>query len=100
RWSKRIFSPVLDALLIYASMYWLTDFWENNVKADEGTVYPAIFLQLIVPLFTAVWVGAAYFSGAYDKPFRPSRLIRGLLFGTVVIAAIYAFFPPELRFSR
>jgi GT2 family glycosyltransferase len=100
RWSKRIFSPVMDALLIYASMYWLTDFWENNVKADEGTVYPAIFLQLIVPLFTAVWVGAAYFSGAYDKPFRPGRLIRGLLFGTMVIAAIYAFFPPELRFSR
>jgi len=100
RWSKLFFSPVLDAALIYGGMYLLTDFWENNIKIAEGTVYPAIFMQAIVPAFVAIWVGSAYFSGAYDKPFRPSRLIRGLLFGTIVIAAIYAFFPPELRFSR
>lgn len=100
RWSKLFFSPVLDAALIYGGMYLLTDFWENNIKIAEGTVYPAIFLQAIVPAFVGIWVLSAYFSGAYDKPFRPSRLIRGLLFGTVVIAAIYAFFPPELRFSR
>lgn len=100
RWSKLFFSPVLDAVLIYGGMYLLTDFWENNIKIAEGTVYPAIFLQAIVPAFVGIWVMSAYFSGAYDKPFRPSRLIRGLLFGTVVIAAIYAFFPPELRFSR
>ncbi len=100
RWSKLFFNPVLDAVLIYAGMYLLTDFWENNIKIAEGTVYPAVFRQAIVPAFVGIWVLSAYFSGAYDKPFRSSRLIRGLLFGTVVIAAIYAFFPPELRFSR
>lgn len=100
RWSKLFFNPVLDAVLIYGGMTVLTDFWENNIKIAEGTVYPAIFLQAIVPAFVGIWVLSAYFSGAYDKPFRPSRLLRGLLFGTVVIAAVYAFFPPELRFSR
>ncbi len=100
RWSKVFFNPVLDAGLIYTGMYFLKDFWENNVKVAEGTVYPAVFMQGIVPAFVVIWVLSAYFSGAYDKPFRPARLIRGLLFGTVVIAAVYAFFPPELRFSR
>jgi GT2 family glycosyltransferase len=100
RWSKLFFSPVLDVALIYGGMYVLTNFWENSIKIAQGTVYPAIFLQAIVPTFVGIWVLSAYFSGAYDKPFQASRLIRGILFGTIVIAAIYAFFPPELRFSR
>jgi O-antigen biosynthesis protein len=100
RLSKLFFNPVLDAVLVFGGMYWLTDFWENNVKADQGLVYPAVFRQTILPAFSLLWVLAAYFSGAYDKPFRPSKLIRGLLVGTILIAVAYAFFPPELRFSR
>lgn len=100
RWSKRTFHPLLDALLIYLGMLLLVSFWEQNVKVEEGTVYPDVFVQLILPVYVLMWIAGAYFSGAYDKPFRASRLVRGLLAGTLGIAAIYGFFPPDWRYSR
>lgn len=100
RWSKRTFHPLLDALLIYLGMLLLVSFWEQNVKVEEGTVYPDVFVQLILPVYVLLWIAGAYFSGAYDKPFRASRLVRGLLAGTLGIAAIYGFFPPDWRYSR
>ncbi len=100
RWSKLAFHPLLDAGLIYGGMYLLTQFWENNVKVDEGLVYPPIYMQLIVPIYVLLWVLSAYFSGAYDKPFRAAKLVRGLLVGTIVISAAYGFFPADHRYSR
>jgi hypothetical protein len=47
-----------------------------------------------------VWLVAVYFSGGYEKNAKPARIIRGLFFGTIVIAAIYGFLPETLRFSR
>ncbi|MFN3529519.1 MAG: glycosyltransferase [Bacteroidia bacterium] len=99
-WSKQVFNPLLDALLIYGGMYVLTHFWEANVKVEEGTVYPPVFMQLIVPVYVLIWIGSAYFSGAYDKPFRAAKLVRGLLVGTLLISAVYGFFPPDYRYSR
>jgi GT2 family glycosyltransferase len=100
RWSKLAFHPLLDAALIYSGMYLLTQFWENNVKVEEGLIYPPIYMQLIVPIYVLLWVLSAYFSGAYDKPFRAAKLVRGLLVGTIVISAAYGFFPPDHRYSR
>lgn len=100
RWSVLFFNPVLDALLIYVGMYVLKNFWETNVKIEDGTVYPAIFMQVIVPIYVLLWVLSAYFSGAYDKPFRAAKLVRGLLFGTIAISAAYGFFPADHRYSR
>lgn len=100
RWSKRTFHPLLDAVLLYLGMLLLVSFWEKNVKVEEGTVYPDVFVQLILPVYVLLWIAGAYFSGAYDKPFRASRLVRGLLAGTLGIAAIYGFFPPDWRYSR
>lgn len=100
RWAKQTFHPLLDALLLYMGMLVLVSFWEQNVKIDEGTVYPDVFVQLILPVYVLLWIAGAYFSGAYDKPFRASRLVRGLLAGTLGIAAIYGFFPPDWRYSR
>lgn len=100
RWSKLAFHPLLDAGLIYGGMYLLTQFWENNVKVDEGLIYPPIYMQLIVPIYVLLWVLSAYFSGAYDKPFRAAKLVRGLLVGTIVISAAYGFFPADHRYSR
>lgn len=100
RWAKRTFHPLLDAGLIYGGMVLLTQFWEQNVKIDEGTIYPPIYLQLIVPIYVLLWILGAYFSGAYDKPYRAARLVRGLLVGTIAISAAYGFFPADHRYSR
>jgi GT2 family glycosyltransferase len=100
RWAKLAFHPLLDAGIIYGGMVLLTQFWEQNVKIDEGTIYPPIYLQLIVPIYVLLWILGAYFSGAYDKPYRAARLVRGLLVGTIAISAAYGFFPADHRYSR
>ena len=96
-WLKLIFSPLFDAALIYGGMLALTHFWQQNIK---NTVYPAFFIQIILPFYIVLWLVSVYFSGGYDKPFTTQKMVRGILVGTVFIAALYGFLPENLRFSR
>ncbi|MFN8285176.1 MAG: glycosyltransferase family 2 protein [Chitinophagales bacterium] len=90
---------IIDALLAFGGIYFITDYWEKMIKYREH-YYPMQFLFGIVPVYIAIWLGATYLSGGYDKPFRISRIIRGVLVGTLAIAAVYAFLPDDWRFSR
>lgn len=89
---------LLDAALIFGGMYFLKVYWENNHKYVP-TPYPPQFMLVAVPIYTAVWLAAAYFSGAYDKPVRTLRIVRGIFFGTVLISAASNFFD-AWRFSK
>ena len=100
RWSRRALHPVLDAGLLYGVMVGLTHWWQTYIKADEGVVYPPIFLQWILPSYVLLWIGGLYLSGTYERPYRSGRLVGGLLAGSIAIAGLYAFLPVELRFSR
>ncbi len=101
---RRIFgslaAPLLDATLIFAGMLALKNFWEQNIKWLEGVHYPDTYLYVNVPLYIAIWLSAIWLSGGYDRDARSSRIVRGLFFGTLVIAAIYGFLEEGLRFSR
>lgn len=90
---------IVDALLAFGGIYFITDYWEKMIKYREH-YYPMQFLFGIVPVYIAIWLGATFLSGGYDKPFRISRIIRGVLIGTIAIAAVYAFLPDDWRFSR
>jgi len=100
RWSRSALHPALDAGLLYGVMYGLTLWWQAYIKADEGTVYPPLFLQWILPGYVLIWITGLYLSGAYERPYRSGRLVGGLLAGSVGIAGLYAFLPVDLRFSR
>jgi GT2 family glycosyltransferase len=100
RWSRRALHPILDAALLYGVMVGLTHWWQTYIKADEGVVYPPIFLQWILPCYVLLWIGGLYLSGAYERPYRSGRLVGGLLAGSIAIAGLYAFLPVDLRFSR
>ncbi|SHL49189.1 glycosyltransferase family 2 protein [Hymenobacter psychrotolerans] len=92
-------APVLlDAGLIYGGMYFLKTYWEQNHKYVP-TAYPPQFMLLAVPAYIAVWLSAAYLSGAYDKPTKTARIVRGIFVGTVLISAISNFFD-AWRFSK
>ncbi|AKQ44848.1 hypothetical protein TH63_03170 [Rufibacter radiotolerans] len=41
--------------------------------------------------YFVVWLGAAFFSGAYDKPTRLYRLVRGMLWGSILLMALSSF---------
>ncbi len=90
---------IVDAFLSFTGIYFIKTYWEDMIKYHEH-YYPNEFLFIVVPCYIFIWIVAAFLSGAYDKPFRISNILRGILFGTVTIAVVYAFIPNEWRFSR
>jgi FlaA1/EpsC-like NDP-sugar epimerase len=79
-------------------MYFLKEYWERNHKGVVN-YYPSDFIQVVVPIYIATWLISVYYSGGYDKPARPSNLSRGIIVGTVLIAAVTNFFD-DFRFSK
>ncbi|MBK8659293.1 MAG: glycosyltransferase [Bacteroidetes bacterium] len=90
---------IIDALLSFGGIYLIKNYWESTIKYSQH-YYPYEFLFIVVPAYILVWIGAAYFSGGYDKPYSTSKIFRGVFIGTIVIAVLYAFIPNEWRFSR
>lgn len=100
RFIMKIFLPSLDALLLFCGLYFISNYWEENIKASEGVHYPPQFLFIVVPLYIAVWLFSVFLSAGYDKPVKASKIIRGIFIGTAVILVIYALLPDHFRFSR
>ena len=92
-------APVLlDAGLLYAGMCALKIYWERNHKFVPQP-YPPRYLLVAVPLYIALWLTTVWLSGGYDPPARPSRVVRGVAVGTVLISAVSNFFD-SWRFSK
>lgn len=97
RVAERAWLPLTDALIIYAGMIAIKDYWSINAQV---ALYPPFFMQVVVPVYIGLWILSAWLNGGYDRPVRISRMIRGLLTGTVAILVGYALLPESLRFSR
>ena len=97
---RQVWLPLLDAAMLYAGMYGLKNLWQNNLKAAENLTYPPEYMLVNVPLYVGIWLLSVFLSGGYDPPMRVARVIRGLLFGTLLISAVYGFLPEMFRFSR
>ncbi|WP_051719075.1 glycosyltransferase family 2 protein [Hymenobacter sp. IS2118] len=89
---------LLDAGLIWAGMYFLKSYWENNHKFVPGA-YPPQYMLVAVPAYILVWLTSAYLSGAYDPPVKTSRVVRGIFVGTLLISAASNFLD-AWRFSK
>lgn len=100
RFSRRIAPQFLDAVLIFAGMWLIKEYWEYYVRYIDGGTYPGAYMRINIPVYIACWLIALYFSGAYDKSTNTLKIIRGMFWGTVIISAVYGFFPEQLRFSR
>lgn len=100
RWSDWVFHPMLDLVGFGWIMLKLTTFWEQFIKTGQGVVYPDEFRYRVLPVYVLLWVLSSVVNGAYEKPYRPHRLVRGILMGSLLIGFVYAFLPMEWRFSR
>ena len=96
---KRIAWPLLDAAIILVGLFLLKDFWAHYYYKDPN-YYQDSFVNVNFPLYTIIWLAAIYFNGGYDAPYNLRRLNRGLLLGTLLLAAVYGFLPLEYRPSR
>lgn len=96
---KRAYLPLLDAASIYIGLYFLRVFWAAYHFKDPN-YYEDVVLYFNFPLYILIWLVTVYFSGGYDDRFGLRRLVRGLLVGTVFLAAVYGFLDLEYRSSR
>ena len=100
RFMKVIFVPALDFGILFAGMYVLKGLWEDTVKVNENLEYPPEFMMIGVPTCIIVWLGTIFFSGGYDKPVKLSKIILGIVVGTVLILAAYGLLNENWGFSR
>jgi GT2 family glycosyltransferase len=89
---------LLDAGLLYAGIYALKMYWETNHKFVR-LPYPPQYMLVAVPLYIGVWLGATWLSGGYDRGARTSRIVRGIVVGTLLISAVTNFLD-NWRFSK
>ena len=90
--------PLFDALILLGTLYGIKQFWVNEVK--NIFPIPASSVYATFPVYALLWLVSLYFNGAYDSPYRPLKVTRGMLMGTVVILAYFGLLPAELRYSR
>jgi len=100
RFANRILLPLLDALMIYAGMYFITFYWEKNFIFQYGGHYPPEFMLVAVPLYILFWLISVYVSGGYDRPIMLKKVFQGMLVGTVLILLLYSLLSENYRFSR
>ncbi|REJ83493.1 MAG: glycosyltransferase [Bacteroidetes bacterium] len=96
RFFRKMLFPVFDFALIFFGISYLKDYWGENL----GVNYPEEFMMIAVPVYILIWLVSVFFSGGYDKPVRFSKIVRGIISGTILILVIYALLPENFRFSR
>jgi len=96
---KKLSLPLLDGVLIYTGLHFLKNFWAVYHFHDPE-YYNHLIVYLNFSMYTAIWVASVWLSGGYDAPGNLRRLARGLLVGSLLIAAIYGFLDAEYRNSR
>jgi len=95
---KVLHMPLFDALILLLTLLGIKDFWVQEVK-NILPIQPSI-VYATFPVYIALWLITLYLNGAYDQPYRPLKVMRGMIIGTVVILAYYGLLPPEYRYSR
>ncbi len=90
--------PILDAIILLSAQIAMLAVWKKYVKPD--TEYSLNLLIFFFSSYLLIWLGAIFSSGGYDRPYKPLRVLRGMLIGSFIILSIYALLPESYRFSR
>lgn len=82
----------LDYIILTFGTISIKNFWEEYVKYSDGNNhYPESFSLVVIPIYALTWILTSYFSGSYDKPHKIHKIIRGVLFGALLISALTNF---------
>jgi O-antigen biosynthesis protein len=95
---KALHMPLFDALILLLTLWSIKNFWVQEVR-NILPILPSI-VYATFPVYIALWLITLYLNGAYDQPYRPLKVTRGMIIGTVIILAYYGLLPPGFRYSR
>jgi GT2 family glycosyltransferase len=99
RFAAKVFVPILDFSVIFASLAIIVSFW-SNLKYDTPEAYPSEVVYPNSIIYTLLWIVGLYLAGAYNKRKTFLSVAKGIAFGTIAIAVFYAFVGETYRFSR
>lgn len=92
--------PVItDAAVIFISVLFIINLWEIYKFAGSYN-YPGYFTYGTSIAFSVFCIVAIYAAGGYRKQSGFKPLISGLIAGCILLMALFAILPHELRFSR
>ncbi len=95
RFIKKTTLPLVDFTLITGGLFALTSYWTR-----AGIEFPSKIISYSIPIYSISWVLSNFFQGAYDKPIRLLKFIKGTILGTVPILLVYGLLPKDFQFSR
>lgn len=90
--------PLFDALILVVTLFLMKEFWVGHIRGAKPI--PANFILATFPAYIVLWITSLWLNGGYDQPYRPLRVVRGMVVGSVVILAYYGLLSAELRYSR
>lgn len=96
----KVAKPVVDAMVLMIGLYTMQQVWAIAIMKNPTYYDNAMQMWINAPLYTLVWVLCLYVSGVYDNRNTLYRIMRGIIAGFIINAAIYSFFPLHLRSSR
>ena len=100
RFFMNAFLPLIDIIILYGGLFFITRWWEQASVYREGGSFPVAFYTVGLGIYITVWLISTYLSGGYDRPIRLIKVFQGVTLGTVFILVVYALLPENLRFSR
>lgn len=95
---ERIGLFLLDAGLIFMSFLLSKYYWSHYIRNDVD--YSPNVLVIAFPVFTVLFLVAAYYAGLYDKGYHQRQLVRSAVVAALVLLSGYALLPENVRFSR
>ena len=90
--------PLIDASLLFSSLAIMKIVWIRNVKIN--TFYSTQLLTTFFAIYVLIWIMSIFLNGGYDKPYKPIRVMRGMLIGGIISIALYGLLNEQIRFSR
>ncbi|MCB0429027.1 MAG: glycosyltransferase [Flavobacteriales bacterium] len=97
---KAALRPLADGLLIWSGLALMAPYYASHVQFPEGGSYPDFFGNIMLPAYTLIWILSLALNGAYRKPARAIRIVRGIASGTLAILALYALLDKQYQVSR
>ncbi len=98
RFLQRLGLPLLDAALILISFWVIKLGWSYFIRHQVN--YSPNMLVIAFPVFSLIFLAAAYYAGLYDKGYRQAQLNGSVFFASLLLLSGYALLPESLRFSR